>query len=94
MRWPSRAGADRQGIRRAPVVGPRRAQSGGADKSSILADSLEALLGAIYLQHGMDVAQDVILRLFNELLDEGWTPGLEDQPAGVGRGRQSRRAVV
>ncbi len=36
----------------------------GRDKDSILADTTEALFGAIYRQHGFEVARDVILRLF------------------------------
>ncbi|MDK8665240.1 ribonuclease III [Corynebacterium propinquum] len=37
----------------------------GGDKDSILADTTEALLGAIYRQHGFDTAREVILRLFD-----------------------------
>lgn len=42
--------------------------TGGRDKASILADSMESLLGAIYLQHGLDLAAEVVLRLFDDLL--------------------------
>lgn len=49
--------------------------TGGRDKSSILADTLEALLGAIYLDHGIDTARDVIHRLFMRLLAEVATAG-------------------
>lgn len=49
--------------------------SGGADKSSILADAMESLLGAVYLQHGIDTARAVILRLFGSLLDTAPTLG-------------------
>ncbi len=38
--------------------------SGGRDKSSILADALEATLGAVYLDQGLDVARQMIERLF------------------------------
>jgi ribonuclease III len=38
--------------------------SGGRDKSSILADTLEALLGAVYLDRGLNTARDLIERLF------------------------------
>ncbi len=44
--------------------------TGGRDKSSILADTVEALLGAVYLQHGYDVATRVVRSLFDPLLDE------------------------
>jgi ribonuclease-3 len=43
--------------------------SGGRDKSSILADALEALIGAVYLARGIDHTRDVILGLFAPLLD-------------------------
>ena len=75
------------------LLGRGELKSGGTDKSSILADSLEALLGAIYLQHGMDVAQDVILRLFDELLDEGglldWKTSLQELAAARSLGAVS-----
>lgn len=38
--------------------------SGGRDKASILADGLEAVLGAVYLDQGLDVAGALIERLF------------------------------
>jgi ribonuclease-3 len=37
--------------------------TGGRDKSSILADSFEALLGAIYLDRGLEAARKLIVRL-------------------------------
>ena len=49
--------------------------SGGADKSSILADGMESLLGAVYLHHGIGVARDVIMRLFGGLLETAPTLG-------------------
>ncbi len=51
-------------------LGRGEAQSGGADKDSILADTLEALLGAIYLSCGFAVARDVVERLFGPRLEE------------------------
>jgi ribonuclease-3 len=42
--------------------------TGGRDKASILADTLEALLGAVYLEHGLAAASDVVHRLFDPLL--------------------------
>jgi ribonuclease III len=57
------------------LLGKGEENSGGADKSSILADGVESLLGAIYLEHGITEARAVILRLFSELLDTSPTLG-------------------
>ena len=43
--------------------------SGGADKSSILADGVESLFGAMYLQYGLTKVREVVLKLFNKLLN-------------------------
>ncbi|MFI6815529.1 ribonuclease III [Nonomuraea sp. NPDC050328] len=42
--------------------------TGGRDKSSILADTLEALIGAIYVDKGLDEAFRVVHRLFDPLI--------------------------
>lgn len=42
--------------------------TGGRDKSSILADTLEALIGAVYLDRGLDVASELVHRLFDPLI--------------------------
>jgi ribonuclease-3 len=57
------------------LLGRGELSTGGPDKASILADGMEALLGAVYLQHGFDVAREVILRLFDDLLDTAPTLG-------------------
>ena len=57
------------------LLGKGEESSGGADKSSILADGVESLLGAIYLEFGTVTAREVILRLFSELLDTAPTLG-------------------
>jgi ribonuclease-3 len=43
--------------------------SGGRDKASILADGLEAILGAVYLDRGLEVASELIVRLFEPRID-------------------------
>lgn len=43
--------------------------TGGRDKASILADGLESLFGAVFLDHGIEVAKDVVLRLFEPVID-------------------------
>ena len=42
--------------------------TGGRDKSSVLADALEAVLGAVYLSAGLPGAMAVVDRLFGDLL--------------------------
>ena len=46
------------------LLGRGEEMSGGRDKTSILADALEALFGAVFLDGGMDVAYPVVERLF------------------------------
>jgi ribonuclease-3 len=48
------------------VLGKGEELSGGREKPSILADALEAVLGAVYLHAGFDAARDVVLRLLGD----------------------------
>lgn len=57
------------------LLGKGERTTGGHDKDSILADTTEALFGAIYLQHGFSVAQSVILRLFRVKIDNATASG-------------------
>lgn len=49
--------------------------TGGRDKSSILADALEALFGAIYLQHGLVGARNAILALMSDAIEDSLSRG-------------------
>ncbi|MCW8908228.1 MAG: ribonuclease III [Sedimenticola sp.] len=49
-------------------LGPGELRSGGHSRASILADAVEALLAAVYLDGGYPAAREVILRLFEEKL--------------------------
>ncbi len=51
-------------------LGRGEEQSGGRDKDSILADTLEALIGAVYLDQGIEAASEVVHRLFDQLVGE------------------------
>jgi ribonuclease-3 len=42
--------------------------SGGRDRPSILADSLEAVIGAVFLDHGLKKARDLIVKLLRSPL--------------------------
>jgi ribonuclease-3 len=50
------------------MLGRGEEQSGGRDKDSILADTMEALLGAVYLDQGLETVDALIRRLFSGLL--------------------------
>lgn len=45
------------------LLGKGEKASGGADKDSILCDTVEAIFGAIYLGHGLEKSREVILSL-------------------------------
>ncbi len=52
------------------LLGKGEESSGGRARPSILADSMEAVIGAIFLDAGYIKARDVVLDLFAELIDE------------------------
>jgi len=51
-------------------LGEGESRSGGAQRPSILADTLEALFGAVYLDAGFSAAREVIGRFYASLIDE------------------------
>jgi ribonuclease III len=57
------------------LLGRGEQTTGGRDKDSILADALEALLGAVHLGLGLDTAFELVHRLFDPLLAESATRG-------------------
>lgn len=57
------------GIGRAMRLSQSEEESGGRDKDTILADAVEALLGAIFLEAGFDTVRKVVRRLWAPLLD-------------------------
>jgi ribonuclease-3 len=50
------------------LLGRGEETTGGRDKESILADTLEAVLGAVYLQYGLSGAAEVVHRLFDPVM--------------------------
>ncbi len=51
------------------LLGKGEERSGGRAKASILADALEAVFGAVYLDRGLDVARELIERLFRPRME-------------------------
>ncbi|EON33838.1 ribonuclease III [Gordonia terrae C-6] len=60
---------DEGGLGKYLFLGRGEEMTGGRDKDSILADGLESLFGAVFLSHGLETSQRVILRLFDERID-------------------------
>lgn len=60
------------------ILGPGELKSGGFRRESILADTVEAIIGAIYLDAGMDVIRDLLLRWYAQRLEE-IRPGVEQK---------------
>jgi len=59
-------------------LGVGETATGGADKDSILGDTLEAVIGAVYVDCGLDVVTDVIRRLLGGRLEQ-----LRDPSPGI-----------
>ncbi|GAA3009964.1 ribonuclease III [Actinokineospora diospyrosa] len=76
------------------LLGKGEELTGGRDKASILADGMEAVIGAVYLQHGIDTAREVVHRHFDPLLTEAplrgagldWKTSLQELTASAGLG--------
>ncbi len=51
------------------MIGKGEEVTGGREKNSILADTFEAIIGAIYLQHGMEKTSEVLLHLMSPFID-------------------------
>ena len=75
--------------------------TGGRDKSSILADTLEAVIGAVFLDSGIDVARHVVHRLFDPLIERAaelgagldWKTSLQEAAALAGLGSPEYRVT-
>jgi ribonuclease-3 len=86
--------ARRLGIGPHLLLGRGEETTGGREKDSILADALEALIGAVHLGCGLDTAAGIIHRLFDPLLVEAatrgaaldWKTSLQELGAALGLG--------
>ncbi|RRS00294.1 ribonuclease III [Glycomyces terrestris] len=76
------------------LLGKGEETSGGRGKNSILADAVEALLGAVYLQYGVEVAKRVVHHFFDPLMEAAagqgaaldWKTSLQELTADSGLG--------
>lgn len=62
------------------VLGSGELKSGGYRRESILADAVEAIFGAVYLDSGFTGCRDLILRLYEQQLENIPDPALLKDP--------------
>ncbi len=75
-------------------LGRGETATGGHDKNSILADAMEAVFGAVYLGAGIEAAEGLILRLFDDKIHRAaglgigldWKTSLQELTARLGLG--------
>jgi ribonuclease-3 len=80
-------------------LGKGEERTDGRNKASLLADALEALIGAVYSEHGLEPARGLVLRLFDSLLTSvptvgaglDWKTSLQELTASQGLGVPSYR---
>ncbi len=60
------------------ILGRGEELTGGRDKASLLADALEAVIAAVYLDGGLDAARGVVLAAFAEEFDNLSRPEVAD----------------
>ncbi|HMX10461.1 MAG TPA: ribonuclease III [Burkholderiaceae bacterium] len=71
------------------------ARGGGAQRPSILADAMEAIIGAVYRDAGFDAAQALVRRLFEPLVSETATQAwAKDAKTQLQEWLQARRQSV
>jgi ribonuclease-3 len=76
-------------------LGEGELKSGGFRRPSILADALEALIGAVFLDGGFEAARNVVLRLYRPLLEgAGATAAEKDPKTQLQEWLQSRRYAL
>jgi ribonuclease-3 len=74
------------------LLGKGEVHTRGFDKDSILSDTVEALLGATYLSHGLEVARGLVHRLVDDTLEHAadlgagldWKTSLQEVAAAHG----------
>jgi ribonuclease-3 len=76
------------------LLGRGEESTGGRDKSSILSDAVEALIGAVYIDRGFETAGEVVHHLFDPMMAQAaalgagldWKTSLQELSADLGLG--------
>ncbi|MDN5789596.1 MAG: ribonuclease III [Micrococcales bacterium] len=81
------------------MLGKGEQATGGRDKASILADTMEAVIGTVFLSAGIERAATFVLHHFSPLMGEAatmgagldWKTSLQEAAASAGRGSPEYR---
>ena len=73
--------AEANGLAPLLAVAPGEAKRGVRERSTVLADALEALIGALYLDGGLPVARDFIRRVMGDVVDKQFSPPKDPKTA-------------
>ena len=65
------------------ILSESEAASGGRDKETILADAVEAILGAVFLDQGFDKARAVVRRLWEPMTEQHTRPATADPKSAL-----------
>lgn len=77
------------GLQHAVRLSEGERSAGGADKDAILADVLEAIIGAVFMDAGYGAAEDVVARIYGARIEEDIAPP-EDPKTKLQEWAQSR----
>lgn len=86
--------ARQYGLGKFVLLGKGEVRTRGHDKDSILSDTVEAVIGAVYLSHGLEPARELVRRLVGPTLRAAaglgagldWKTSLQEATASAGLG--------
>jgi ribonuclease-3 len=73
--------AEANGLAALLAVAPGESRRGVRERSTVLADALEAIIGALYLDAGLGAARDFIRRVFAGVVDQQFAPPKDPKTA-------------
>jgi ribonuclease-3 len=73
--------AEANGLAALLAVAPGESRRGVRERSTVLADALEAIIGALYLDAGLGPARDFIRRVFAGVVDQQFAPPKDPKTA-------------
>jgi ribonuclease-3 len=73
--------AEAHGLAAMLAVAPGESKRGVRERSTVLADALEAVIGALYLDAGLEAAQKFIRRVMGDVVDQQFIPPKDPKTA-------------